>query len=347
MSHQPHSSQPSQGQPPDVVLIGGPPRSGTSLTHMLLDGHPQVHCARTDWVAFDRYHTLAAMSGIETPRSHDDLRRIFDVALAGTPLAKWRLDRDLVDAELERHEPSWDAVFLTMIQALRAQHPGKTIALKRPTAEEHAPRITALLARHGLSCRFVYCLRAPYDTFLSWKHRRGAWGEGDGLETNVKLWIALWLTSTARALELRHGTPEATMLVRYEDVVADPHGESSRLCRFLDLPDEAGTMVTLQDAEPPNSSFDDHDRGARTGGVVALPSHERPQPSPREATLIDTRCARRAHAFGYDLGVPPGAPERALDTLSGLPLVPTRQLLREVRTLVTRRMRDRVRRSDD
>lgn len=142
----------------------------------------------------------------------------FGIAAAEDAIIALDLDRDELTYML------WDRL---LTQALRRS--GKSVLV------EKTPNLVFIWHRVA-SCwpdgRFIYLLRHPAAILDSWQRARPNQTRDDAIES-----ITQYLTHLRDA---RRGLPGHT--VRYENLTADPAGETRRLCAFLGVPWEPGML---------------------------------------------------------------------------------------------------------
>jgi hypothetical protein len=94
------------------------------------------------------------------------------------------------------------------------------------------PVYAALLARvPRLDVRFAQLVRDPRATAYSWGRRTSSPGRPDDEMWRVSAWRAAraWVLANGAADRVRRRYPERSMLLRYEDAMADPSGAVSAL----------------------------------------------------------------------------------------------------------------------
>ncbi len=116
-----------------IILIGGAPRSGTTLMQQMLDSHPEVHGPFGEWLGIGLHHAkLARRSGVARPRSVADIRRIFEYGLANTPMRRLGFNLEQALEAARDYEPSWEAFPLILFEAMRRGSGASRIAVKVP-----------------------------------------------------------------------------------------------------------------------------------------------------------------------------------------------------------------------
>jgi len=183
------------------VFIVGMPRSGTTLAERLLASHPGVR------------------GGGELVLVSQLLERLTGSFRPDAP-------PDLVDRVLSPEGRAAGGTFRDQIGSLAdgVDH----VTDKNPLNFFHLGLLAALLPE----ARFIHCIRDPRDTALSCYfrlfHEVLAWTYDLG-------WIASFHASYERLMEHWRATIPASRLleVRYEDMVADPGGQTRRMCGFV------------------------------------------------------------------------------------------------------------------
>ena len=285
-----------------IVIVGGAARSGTSLIRNLLAGHPDLFVVRTEWVGFYKSRELAKATGVRKVVTRSDLERVLEQGLNSTELRLWNVTPEAAKRVSEGQPPEWDGVFLTLAEARHETDPDLRLVVKAPWSEQHFPRLKPALETRGWEVRFLYAVRSPVDTYLSYRHRRFAWKNfSSSAHTDTLAWCARWLESTGRWLELQQLYPNTVRLARFEALLDDAVLECQSWCRWLGIRDASADMVQLRETKA-NSSFDNQEVGTRAGGVLDLGARSKQTCSAGELDLLRRCCGDRARVFEYDLG---------------------------------------------
>jgi hypothetical protein len=223
-----------------------------------------------------------------------------------------------------------------LLTAIKEKFEKPVIALKHPGGEFSFAHLRRLFTDRQEKLRFIYCVRNPFDTYQSWKHRTTSWFDRDRPESLPLYWASLWLKSTEEIMDFRFQYPEAVQVVRFTDLLNAPAEFAKRLCDYLELDDCSKQMLERLDAEP-NSSFRDTNLPRVLGNVVDVRARTKVL-SEWEIDAIRAACGKRATTFGYNLG----EPSHAFDTSCvvhdvALENVPTHELIRYGWKLIIRR----------
>jgi hypothetical protein len=157
--------------------------------------------------------------------------------------------------------------------------------------------------------RLIFLLRDGRDVVDSWlaAYRTGSWAldEGafpvtdDGRESLVRWQSAVWAFRTdvvQRAFEAHPA--DRRVLVRYEDLVADPQHELARLCAYLPIDASADTLAAVAEAHafeavPPVA------KGERKAIRSATPGDWRENLTPDEHDVMHEVMGPKLVELGY------------------------------------------------
>jgi hypothetical protein len=128
--------------------------------------------------------------------------------------------------------------------------------------ENQTYRFVPFLMAHFPDCRFVYMVRDPRDTAASYV-------KTDGIPGGVEKAVSIWGEDQSRSLELREqlsGTGRMAF-VRYEDILADPFKQLTRLTEFLGLSFEEN-MLDLKQHSRTLANAERIDAWSNLGGPI-------------------------------------------------------------------------------
>lgn len=217
-------------------LIVGTARSGTTLVQRLCCELPDV------WVPPETHFWPLAEEAVER----------FDFPLRGRnriEMVAWMLDRlaartlpvrpsAVIDeiGKRDRRAALW-VVFESLVAAMSP--PVSVLGEKTPGHVAHWEQLTTAIP----DLKLIGVIRDPHAVLRS--HRKVPWGDHDPWTLGER-WLA-----HQRSLEdaSRILGPARVMIVRYEDLVADPDGHQSRFADFLGVPDRPTPLdpVMLRD----------------------------------------------------------------------------------------------------
>jgi hypothetical protein len=189
------------------------------------------------------------------------------------------------------------------------------------------------LSRWSPTLRFVCVVRDPRAVVRSNLESPWAQEAGSGWGAAADLAVAeRWRDRQLDVLDLRRALPERTLLLRYEEVAADPELTRQRLARFLDVPDAA-----TQAAAPMAGIVQSWETWKQSAlGPVTRDRIDawRTELAPERAALVAAVCAGPLRTLGYPDA--PG-PARAAARLARLPWPQLRSLRGLRRGLTARR----------
>ncbi len=208
-----------------MFLVLGQPRSGTTLVAQCLNGHP-------DLVLPDETDLVVPLAFL--------VDRIDDQAL-GRELATTLITRsrrfaasigEYLDAErvaaVVRAAPWTLNGILTDLYAALAEAGGGRLGGDKSPNDLKFQRILLTARLYGPNLPVVHVVRDVRDVMASFRELGWAEGVPEGL---VRFWVANNLL--VQASVPRQESPY--LLVRYEDVVADPEREFRRICDLLEV----------------------------------------------------------------------------------------------------------------
>ena len=222
------------------VFIVGCPRSGTTLLQRIFDCHPQVAVTpETHWIP--RWYEKKIGKGI-TPEGLVR-KKLVRSLLAFPRFGELGIERAELEALRKPGGTISYAQFISRLFDLYGKKRGKQfVGDKTPGYARNLNTLHALWP----AAKFVHLIRDGRDvclSILSWQRAKG-WAAGEGL-ARFSSWAesplcaaALWWDWHVRlAREAGLGFEGGVyMELRYEALVADPHGECRKLCTFLEIP---------------------------------------------------------------------------------------------------------------
>jgi len=286
------------------VFVCGAMKSGTTLLLELLDAHPELVVLPGDSHMLDpraqaRYHVASAawwVPVLVNPRGQAPFWFLgaSDAAYAAFVawLEWWR-------AELPAGEPR--SAFLAYVLALHCANPRRA---PRPRAwVEKTPgnelRVRELLAWYPRA-RFLHVVRDPLENLASLKElfRQRGW-RWKAWSAATHAWrLARALAAGARAA--RSLGPSRWVVVRYEELAADPRAGMKRVADVLDLGWDECLVVPTVNGEPsqPNSMYRER-LGVRGAVLPAVAGRWRTGLTAREARVARVILAATARRWGY------------------------------------------------
>lgn len=234
----------------DPIFVAGPDRSGTTLMYTLLASHPEISMVRRTnlWRYFYRRY-----GDLSEPENFD---RCLDEMLRYRRMRHLDPDEDRIRRDFAAGEPTYGRLF-ALFHGHNAERQGRT---RWGDKSLHTELFARDIFREYPEGRVIHMIRDPRDRYASVSRRDGKHLDRVGAATGR------WLLS-ARAAR-RHATtyPDRYLVVRFEDLVADPRETMEHVCRFVGV-DFAPSMMEMR-AVPElrdsggNSSFGDGTPGA-------------------------------------------------------------------------------------
>jgi LPS sulfotransferase NodH len=255
------------------IVLGGAPRSGTTVLRKLLDRHPQVRAGAETKLFVPAAFNLEWLS-----------------QAYAIPLAELRRMRE--------EAPSQGAFIDAFAARVRAE------AAKPRWAEKTPQNIRSLdwIAARWPRAAFVHVIRDGRDVVCSmrqhpdWRWVGGAW-QKVLVPRSIEWYAKRWLADTASGMAWRGD--ERYVEVRYEELVADPLTVLRTLCDRVGLSADAGWLAEASRRE---GAPDGHDERPDYEGAVSGASvgRWRDDLSADEREVVERLCGPRLRELGYE-----------------------------------------------
>ncbi len=298
---------------PAGVFVVGFPKSGTSLLRNLLDGHPELAVVP----AKETKHFVDFLpQNAHLPRVEqvDRIQRRWLTWLinpAGQPpfwlLGRpWELEADPYELftsyfyRLADRHPGQDllGVFATALAVARLDS-GTLAAEPRAWVEkspQHELRAAEIVAAYP-AARFVHVVRDPRSTVAALRRmdmKQDVWAASRELQ---------WSLDAARRNPELLG-PDRYLVVRYEDLIAEPRAVLERVAGFLGIAFDERLLVPTTAGQPATANSAWEQRRVR-GEIHALSLDSwRGELDGLELALVLARTSARARELGYELPAP-------------------------------------------
>ncbi len=265
------------------VLVAGPERSGTSLMYALLASHPNLAMTRRTnmWTYFgDQFGDLADPA---------NLSACLDLMFRYKRLVKLDLDRHRLEQDFWNGPPTYGHLFEQVGRQV-AEREGKPRWGDKSLATE---RYADPIFEAWPDAKIIHMLRDPRDRYASvikrWKRRRGGVGAG----------VAEWNLSAERAIGNRDDHARY-LVVRYEDLAAEPEAVMRTVCDFIGEP-FIPSMLDMHGAPEFRDRGANSSYGSRTAGKISTSSIGRFTEvlEPSSIEFIQRRASDGMREFGY------------------------------------------------
>jgi hypothetical protein len=279
------------------VLIGGMPRSGTTLVKTIVGSHSRIAIPPGDFPFAER-----AVTGL-------GVEEIFAIFGKKETWKLWEV-RDFSSVFHLEHGAAFRSTLIQYADALGKDLPGA----KAPFAEFYLDQYEDWLS--GDELRFLYMLRNPFDNLASLKHSHihRDWQHFDDL---LDVHARNWLRSVSIALARAHSDPERFLVMRYEDLVDDPVQHGDAICRFIGVDFEEESMLNRSGYayHDTNTSFPEQYAARQNKSRYVYAAESRKGALSRaEIEKIGGLCGEVAASLGYAdpdfVTSPPEQPER-------------------------------------
>lgn len=279
------------------VLIGGMPRSGTTLVKTIVGSHSRIAIPPGDFPYAER-----AVTGM-------DVEEIFAIFRKKETWKLWAV-QDFSSLFNLEHGAVFRATLMRYADALGKDIPGA----KAPFAEFYLDHYEDWLS--GDELRFIYMLRNPFDNLASLKHSH-IHKDWQNFEDLLDVHARNWLRSVSIALAHERSDPERFLVLRYEDLVNDPVQHGDAICRFIGVDFEEASMLNRSDYayHDTNTSFPEQYAARQDKSRYIYAAESRKNALTRaEIERIGSLCGEVALALGYAdpdfVASPPDQPGR-------------------------------------
>jgi hypothetical protein len=300
---------PDAPAPASHVFIAGLPRTGSTLTHRILNRSPLVRLAgETHFLGVRNFADRRRGAGERFAaagdlRTEDGLQRIVTAIYASSGKSFWSrfaatVDRDVFERRLRDGERSNRGLFEA---AMRSFAGGRPVAGDK--TPEHIHAVPTLLAWFP-DARVIHTFRDPRAIYVSLRQKereetistfgRLARRTGPLFELYASTSLAFRWRQMAR-LHRRYAAafPGRYRLQRFEDLLADPERAVEDLCDFIGVPFDADMLEQVVH----NSSYAPKRSGAGIDRAAADRWRGRlPRTTERWLSLL---CGREFEEFGY------------------------------------------------
>jgi protein-tyrosine sulfotransferase len=255
------------------IVMGGAPRSGTTVLRKVLDRHPAIR------------------AGAET--------KLFVPAAFNLEFLAGAYDVPLPELESMRAASRSQAAFIDAFASRVVAAAGKARwAEKTPQNIRHLEWIAA----HFPNVRVVHIIRDGRDVVCSmrnhpdWRWVDGAWQKV--LVARPLAWyVRRWLDDTAAGMAWREDLRYTE--IRYEDLVADPATVLGRVCESIGVePDRAWLAAVAAPADDARHTKRPDYEGAVSGTSVG---RWREDLTAEERQQVERLCGPRLRELGYEV----------------------------------------------
>jgi hypothetical protein len=245
------------------IFIVGPPRSGTTLMARILNEHQEIHSPGETFFFEDIWSRRGRFGTLE---SRKEMAEAVRETLSIYGRYNWTKEQAFVDQHLAPNDLTQSALdlgggyrglFIAYMQAMSSVKDKPHYCDDTPKHLFHLPDILTLLPE----AKFIFCVRDPRDFLCSYKNywRRSQDTARVKAIYHPIITSLLWNSSAKLISRYQQEYPDKTLLLKYEELVADPEAVIQQVTTFIQLPYQT-QMLQISTS---NSSFGEN----REGGI--------------------------------------------------------------------------------
>lgn len=315
------------GEPsaPALALVVGAARSGTTLTRLLLDAHPDIGCPAEAGLPALMAHQAQVWRTVNADGLATQTPRDPGVELVEADAARQDGETDRRIQPRRRFEPlpaharEWIAATVRKPMSDYCMPRGKRIYCdKSLDSVNHLPLVCEIFP----SARVLLVFRHVMDTIASgieaspWGFN--AYGYAPYVQSNAGNTVAAlasyWLDHVSRALEWEKDQRGVSYRVRYEDLVREPSKTVAGIQRFLGVTETLAVLTSAFQTDAMNGPADykiEHTTSIQATSI----GHGKRVPFQMLPTPLVTALNERLEILGYEPLTPSwNATERAVDS---------------------------------
>ncbi len=263
------------------ILVGGLPRSGTTLLETILGSHSNISMPPGDYPFAEQQAQGLSVEEIFTSLSK---KGTWD---------HWCF-KDFSSLLKKDHGEAFQKSMILYANSINKKIP----AAKAPYSEFYYETYQEWLQKFEL--KFIHVIRNPFDAIASFKHshlHQKAQIFHDAIELQVKN----WQRSTSMGLARKHKNPENYEVVHYEQIAENPLPAAKSLCVFLGVEFEENRMLNRVDYayHDTNTSFSDMVPEEKKGRHIYATESRKHFLDAAEIKLINEICGETSRAMGY------------------------------------------------
>lgn len=210
------------------IIIGGLPRSGTSFVRALIGSHPDIAIYKWELPFWTQIYPKFGNRKLTKKRQNgllDELLASYTIVKSDVIFIRSEIEQYLKDCECP---PSAIDVYQFLMGRYLEAKKKKIFGVKTPFNENWA---------HGIfdnfpNTKFVHVVRNPIDVARSLKLAKEKWWGG---HMNYFRHIYQWNRSVKLAKLNSSKRPKQYMVLKYENLVANPFQTTRDICGFLEV----------------------------------------------------------------------------------------------------------------
>ena len=209
------------------IVIGGLPRSGTSMLKSIIGSHIDVAAYIWEFPFWNDYHNRYKGRSLSQKKAKRIVSNIFNseaIKRSDVSLNK----EDVLSHFREPKEYYVEDIYIIFSELYLNGRKKDNLAIKNPYIEHFADEIFAQFP----NTKFVHIVRNPLDNLVSLQKASEKWWK---IKINPRLHVYEWRRSYRKLIknQLKYGNNY--YLIKYEDIVNEPSKSLKELCDFLEI----------------------------------------------------------------------------------------------------------------
>lgn len=284
-----HGQDGAAGRHREFFIVGSP-RSGTTLLQACLDRHPEI-------AVFGETRFMSRASALPTPPNQaqavDDWENLLQAVIDAPEFADFRVQAKEFRNAAETQPRNSFGVLRALFEAVRE-------ATGKPVVGEKTPnhlRFAEALLEGFPDAVFIHLVRDPRAVVNS--YRNVPWSSGT-ISADAATWRGWLQLSTALPTSVK----DRMLVVRYEDLVAQPETELRKISSHLNVAFATEMLTASSGQRGINKQREPWKKNAASEISGKRASGWRQELTSWQVTIVEVICGDWLDTLGYERKVP-------------------------------------------